>query len=120
WYVYPSLYQSPYQRVFGKPWIEQEVLWQMRIFRPNLFMLYEILIVDGYASMIDRRYQERFGVSARDPTGVVIPDTAVDVLRSLNVRYILFSRDLNENDLLNHLKLLWESEYFRLYELPPR
>ncbi len=116
-YVHPSLYPSPYMRVFGEPWIEREVLWQFRMFRPNLLMIYNIPIVDGYASMIDRRYQALFGVPANDPTGVAIPDTAVDVLRSLRVRYIFLPHRVEDSPLLAHLSFLWENPYIRLYEL---
>jgi hypothetical protein len=117
-YVHPSLYQSPYQRKYKEKWIEEEVLWQMRMFRPNMLMNYDIPMVDGYASMIDQRYQNIFGVPSRDPTGVTIPDTAVDKLQRLNVRYVLFPAQMADNPLLPHLRLVWSNAYIRLYEFP--
>ncbi len=121
-YVHPSLYPSPYKRVFGTSWMEDEIHWQFQSFRPNFLMNYQIPMVDGYASMIDGRYQQLFGVAASDPTGVSIPDSSTDILQQLGVRYILFPKSTSElgekNFLKEHLSLLWESEHFDIYENP--
>lgn len=117
-YVHPSTFFSPYAHVFGKSWMESEIQWQMQSFRPNLLMNYNIPIVDGYASMIDKRYQEQFGVAAQDPTGITIPDTAIDQLRKLHTKYIILPFTANRPNFPITGTVIWENKQIKILEVP--
>jgi len=119
-YVHPSLYSSIYKRSAGVNSFELETKWQLQSFRPNLLNNYDIQLVDGYASMIDQQNQDFFGVKAEDPTGITIPDSALNLLKQIGVRYILLRDSKNvENTLLSSsLRPVWSNGTIALYELP--
>lgn len=78
----------------GKPYIDipQEMEWQFKILRPNINMLYGILTIDGYASLVDKRYAQNFQKANFDPTGIRIP-TEETLLRSFGVTKLILSKN---------------------------
>lgn len=93
YYTDPVIYPYPDKKPFGQWNDPGESQWQFKILRPSLGMLYGIPAVDGYASMVLRSYQEKFGTPARDPTGVAIPSVVDPFLPKAGVRYLITKRN---------------------------
>lgn len=89
YYTDPEIYPYPEKLPFGQFNDPGESAWQFKILRPTLGMLYGLSAVDGYASMVKRSYQQKFGTSATNPTGVVISSITDPLLPKLGVRYII-------------------------------
>lgn len=89
YYTDPALYPYPGKKPLGQYNDPGESAWQFLILRPGIGMLYGLPAVDGYASMVLRSYQQRFGGDRMDPTGVVIPSIDHPLLPKLGVRYLI-------------------------------
>lgn len=89
YYTDRAVYPYPYKKPFGQFNDPGESAWQFKILRPTIGMLYGLPAVDGYASMVLRSYQQRFGASARDPTGITISSIVDPQLALAGVRYLI-------------------------------
>ncbi len=92
YYTDPAIYPYPNKKTFGQFNDPGESAWQFKILRPTLGMMYGLSAVDGYASMVLRSYQKRFGQATYDPTGVVISSVVDPSLPKAGVRYIITKR----------------------------
>ncbi|MBI3342771.1 hypothetical protein HY032_01295 [Candidatus Gottesmanbacteria bacterium] len=92
YYTDPAIYPYPNKKTFGQFNDPGESAWQFKILRPTLGMMYGLSAVDGYASMVLRSYQKRFGQATYDPTGVVISSIVDPSLPKAGVRYIITKR----------------------------
>lgn len=88
-YTNPQLYPSPHTKIFGSYVLDDEIAWQFYTLRPNIGMLYQIKMVNGYASLAYKKYQEYFQTTANDPTGIVIPKSSEKELQFLSTSVIL-------------------------------
>ena len=92
-FVHKDLYPAQYQKQFGKNQLPDEAAWQVAILRPNINMLYRIPSIDGYASIVSRTYQDSFGVTATDPTGVNLGEITGEKLIERGVDTVLAPPD---------------------------
>ena len=92
----------------------EEIEWQSHIIRPNLNLLSDTSVIDGYSSLILRDYQQYFGLPSLDPTSVNLSTISPDQLRTLGVKYIVSKPGQQET----FGKSLWVDEYRALYEQP--
>ena len=81
----------PYPDARGWPFNDMpgETAWAATILRPNLNMLYRIGSIDGYASMVLRKYQKYVAPQTKDPTGVDLKNVSPETLKTLGVRYLI-------------------------------
>lgn len=93
YYTDPALYPYPYKKQFGQFNDPGESAWQFKILRPSTGMMFGLSAVDGYAAMVLRSYQRKFGGVARDPTGVTISSIVDPRLGEAGVRYIITKPD---------------------------
>lgn len=87
-WVHKELYPAPSKKQFGKFDWPDEAAWQVAILRPNINMLYHIPSIDGYASIVSKKYQDSFGVTATDPTGVNLGEITGEKLLSRSVHTV--------------------------------
>lgn len=88
-YVEHALYPAPRRKQFGYSNEQEEELWQSRIMRPDIHMLYGIPCIDGYASLVYKPYQEYFQKQRYEPTGIHIDEKEIQKIGNTAGRYVI-------------------------------